>query len=106
VSENLIVDVLLAIGVGGELLACVGVVVARTIFDRLHFVAAASTVGPFLILAALLVREGLSTQGLESIAAVLLLFLATPVLAHVLARAGRQIELGTVEARPEDKAAG
>ena len=105
-SENLVVDVLLAVGVGAELLSCVGVVVSRTIFDRLHFVAAASTVGPFLILGALLVREGLSTQGLESIAAVVLLFLANPVLAHVIARAARQIELGTVEARPEDEGAG
>lgn len=88
-TENLAVDVLLGVGVGAQLVCCVGLVVARTVFDRLHFVAAASTVGPFLILAALLVREGLSTQGLEAIAAVVLLFLASPVLVHALARAGR-----------------
>jgi monovalent cation/proton antiporter MnhG/PhaG subunit len=105
VSENLLVDVLLAVAVGAELLACVGVVVARTVYDRLHFVAAGSTVGPLLILAALLVREGLSSQGLESIVAVVLLFFAGPVLVHVIARAARQIDVGTVEARPEDKAA-
>lgn len=104
-SENLLVDVLLSVGVGAELLSCVGVVVARSVYDRLHFVAAGSTVGPFLILAALLVREGLSAQGLESIAAVVLLFFAGPVLVHVIARAARQIDFGTVEARPEDEAA-
>lgn len=88
-TGNLAVDLLLGFGVGAQLACCVGVLVARTVFDRLHFVAAATTVGPFLILAALLVREGLSTQGLESIAAVALLLLANPVLVHALARAGR-----------------
>jgi len=92
VTGNLVVDLLLGIGVGAQLVCCVGLVVARTVFDRLHFVAAATTAGPFLILAALLVREGLSTQGLESIAAVALLLLANPVLVHALARAGRAQE--------------
>jgi monovalent cation/proton antiporter MnhG/PhaG subunit len=105
-SANLAVDILLALGVGAELSCCIGLVVATTIFDRLHYVAAGTTVGPFLLLAALLVREGLSSQGLESIAAIVLLFLASPVVVHAIARAARQLELGTVEATSEDEAAG
>ena len=93
---NAAVDVLLALGVAAELLCVVGVVAARTVFDRLHYAGAATAVGPFLILAALLVREGLSSQGLESIAAVGLLFLANPALVHATARAARRIDYGRV----------
>jgi monovalent cation/proton antiporter MnhG/PhaG subunit len=101
--NNVVVDVLLGLGVAAELVCVVGVVVARTVFDRLHYAAAATSVGPFLILAALLVREQLSSQGLESIAAVALLFLANPVLVHATARAARRIDYGGVAAIPEEK---
>jgi monovalent cation/proton antiporter MnhG/PhaG subunit len=106
VSENVLVDLLLAVGVGAELVCCVGLVAARTVFDRLHFAAAATAVGPFLILAALLVREGLSAQGLEAMAAIALLFLANPVLVHALGRAARRLEYGSVTAQADEEAAG
>jgi multisubunit Na+/H+ antiporter MnhG subunit len=86
---NAIVDVLLAIGVAAELLCCVGVAVMRTPFDRLHYVGAGATVGPFFILAALLVREGFGQVGLDGIAVVVLLFLAGPLVVHATARAAR-----------------
>lgn len=84
--SNVAVDVLLAVGVGAELLCCIGVVVMRTTADRLHYVSAGYTVGPFFVLAALLVREQLSQIGLDSIAAVALLFLFGPVVIHATAR--------------------
>src|SRR5436305_1745217 len=51
---NAAVDILLALGVACELLCCVGVVVMRTTYDRLHYSGAGATVGPFFFLAALL----------------------------------------------------
>jgi monovalent cation/proton antiporter MnhG/PhaG subunit len=87
--SNLAVDVLLALGVTAELLCCVGLVVMRTTADRLHYVSAAYTVGPFFVLAALLVREQLSQIGLDSLAAVFLLFLIGPIVTHATARALR-----------------
>lgn len=102
--SNVVVDVVLGFGVAAELVCCVGVAVARTVYDRLHYAAAGTAVGPFLILAALLVREGLSSQGLQSIAAVALLFLLNPVLVHATARAARRVDVGEVGARPEDRA--
>jgi monovalent cation/proton antiporter MnhG/PhaG subunit len=95
---NAAVDVLLALGVAAELVCVAGVVAARTVFDRLHYAGAATAVGPFLILGALLVREGLSSQGLESIAAVGLLFLANPALVHATARAARRMDYGALPA--------
>lgn len=86
---NIAVDVLLAAGVALELLCCVGVVVMRTTFDRLHYASAGTTVPAFLILAAVLVREHLSSGGMEAIAAVGLLFLLNPILLTATARAVR-----------------
>jgi monovalent cation/proton antiporter MnhG/PhaG subunit len=103
VSENLLVDVLLAVGVGAELVCCAGVVAMRTVFDRLHYLAAASSVPPFLFLTALLVREGLSGIGLEAIAAIGLLFLSNPVLVHATARAARRIDYGDVGPTPDER---
>lgn len=84
------VDVLLAVGVTLELLCCVGVVVMRTTLDRLHYAAAGTTVPAFFVLAAVLVREHLSSGGLEAIAAVLLVFFLNPILVTATARVVRR----------------
>ena len=85
--RDVVVDVLLAAGVTAQLLCCLGVVVMRTTFDRLHYTAAGTTVGPFCIVAALLVREGFGQVGLGGIAVVALLFLVGPLVIHATARA-------------------
>jgi monovalent cation/proton antiporter MnhG/PhaG subunit len=97
-----LVDVLLVLGVAAELLCVLGLALTRTVFDRLHYAAAATTVGPFLILAAVLGKEGLTGPGLDAIAAVGLLFLAGPVLAHAIARAARSLDFGDLEHGPEE----
>ena len=101
-SENLAVDVLLGVGVGAELVCCVGVLVMRTTYDRLHYSGAGSTVGAFCILAAVLVREGLTSGGLEAIAAVGLLFLLGPAVVIATARAARRLEHGDLEPTAEE----
>ncbi len=101
-SQNAVVDVLLGLAVAGELLCAIGVADMRTTFDRLHYVGAASTLPPLLLLAALLVREGLSSQGLESIAAIGFLCLASPIVVHAIARAARRIDYGAAAALPEE----
>jgi len=90
--RDLIVDVLLALGVGAELLCCVGVLTMRDVFDRLHYSSAATTVGAFLIGAAVLVRESVSAGGLQTIAIVAVLFLLNPVVLIALARAAWRIQ--------------
>jgi monovalent cation/proton antiporter MnhG/PhaG subunit len=90
--RNVVVDILLVLGVAAELLCCVGVALMRTTFDRLHYTAAGTTVGPFCILAAVLVREGFGQTGLDAIAAVVLLFFAGPLVVHATARAARSTD--------------
>lgn len=99
----MVVDVLLGIGVTLELLCCAGVVAMRTTFDRLHYAAAGTTVPAFFILAAVLVREHLSSGGLQAIAAVGLMFLLNPVLVIATARAARRIDYDTVAPLPEEQ---
>ena len=90
--RDLIVDVLLAAGVGAELICCVGVLLMRNAFDRLHYSSAATTVGAVLIGAAVLVRESVSAGGLATIATVAVLFLLNPVVLIATARAARRVE--------------
>ena len=90
--RDLIVDVLLALGVGAELICCLGLLLMRNAFDRLHYSSAATTIGPALIGAAVLVRESVSSGGLQTIATVSLLFLLNPVVLIATARAARRIE--------------
>jgi multisubunit Na+/H+ antiporter MnhG subunit len=91
------VDVLLACGVTAQLLCCVGLLVMRATSDRLHYAAAGYTVGPFLIVAALLVREQLSSIGIDALAAAAIMFLPGPILVHATGRVVSRAETG----RPE-----
>jgi multisubunit Na+/H+ antiporter MnhG subunit len=97
------INVLLAAAVVAQLVSALGLVVMRTAADRLHYTSAAFTVGPFCVLAAVLLREGMTTAGYDTIGAVGLLFLAGPVVVHATARAGRRRELGHPRARPEER---
>ena len=92
--SNVAVDVLLALGVLGELVCVAGVVVMRNTFDRLHYLGASTTVPAFCFLAAVLIREHVSAGGLEAIAAIALLFLFFPVSLLAITRAARRIDYG------------
>lgn len=89
---NVAVDALLALGVAGELLCVFGVVIMRTVYARLHYAAAATTVPAWLVLAAVIVREHLSSGGLQAIGAVAILFLLNPLLVMATGRAARGYE--------------
>jgi len=101
--RDAIVYVLLAAGVGAELICCIGLVSMRNAYDRLHYAGAATTVGPVLIAAAVLVRESVSAGGLQTIATVALLFLLGPVVQGMTARAARRIEYGSSEPLAEER---
>jgi multisubunit Na+/H+ antiporter MnhG subunit len=101
-GEGWAVDVLLVLGVACAFVCIAGVVVMRTTADRLHYAAAGTTVPAFLVLAAVLVREHVSSGGLAAITAVALLFLLNPVLLTATARAIRKIDHGDVGPRAEE----
>jgi multisubunit Na+/H+ antiporter MnhG subunit len=90
-AGDLAVDILLGLGVAGELLCVAGVLVMRTTFDRLHYASAATSVPALLVLAAVLVREQVTAGGLQAIAAVGFLFLLNPAIVLATAMATRRI---------------
>jgi len=82
-------DVLVVSAVVAELLCCLGLVVMRDVYDRLHYALAASAVPPFLVAAAALVEEDWTQPGINALLIAVALFFLSPVLAHATARAAR-----------------
>ena len=102
-GHDLAIDALVAAGVAAELLCCLGLVVMRDVFDRIHFAMAATTVPPFLIAAAVLVEEDWTQPGINAIVIVAVLFLVNPVVAHAAARAARMRRFGRDEATEAER---
>jgi multisubunit Na+/H+ antiporter MnhG subunit len=91
--RDVVVAVLLVCGVVLIVLSTFGVVLMRTVFDRLHYQAPAA-LGTLLIAIAILVRESFSLIGDKSLAVGVFIVLSGTVLTHVTGRSARVRELG------------
>lgn len=100
-------DVLLAAGVAVELFCYAGVLLARTAYDRLHYVVPATAIAPVLIVAAIVVQEGTSTSAVKALLIGVGMVALGPVLSHATARAIRIRGLGQwivlAEERPREE---
>jgi multicomponent Na+:H+ antiporter subunit G len=95
--SDAIVWALLCVGVAAQLSGVLGVLVAKSVFDRLHLTGPASIFGPFCLALAVVIDEGpLSQAGLKSILVALLLLTLSPVLVHATARAAYVRERGSL----------
>jgi monovalent cation/proton antiporter MnhG/PhaG subunit len=97
-----LVVALLALGVGLQLLACLGVVLMRDTFARLHYLGAA-TFGVVAIAAAIFVEEPFSMIGEKAVLAAVFLLATGPVLVHVTARSARGRGRGDWTIRPGEE---
>ena len=91
------VDVLLALAVLAELVCVVGVMAGATVYDRLHYAGAASSVAPFLVLAAVIVEEGARSPSWNAGFVAVTLFVLNAALTHATARVARARRRGDVE---------
>jgi monovalent cation/proton antiporter MnhG/PhaG subunit len=99
---DVVVVVLLVLGVGIELVCCLGVLVMRNVYDRLHYTGPASF-GAVLIAAAVVIREGLLSQiGTKAVLVAAVLLVVSPALVHATARAARLRERGELRAQPHE----
>lgn len=105
-TRQLCGDVLLTLGIALQLFAVVGVVVMRDVFDRLHYAAAATTFGPFLVVAALIVAGTPAEVAAKGVLVSLVLVAGNPVITHATARAARIRALTTPAAGALDAAEG
>ena len=94
---------LLFAGVGVQVLACIGLIRARSTFDRLHLIAPATVVGGPLVCAAILVNESFSVGGIHAIIVGAILVATGPVLTHVTARAARLRETRGLVVLPSEE---
>ncbi|HZY56724.1 MAG TPA: monovalent cation/H(+) antiporter subunit G [Rubrobacteraceae bacterium] len=99
---DILVAVLLILGGGIELVCCLGGLVMRGVYDRLHYTGPASF-GAVLIAAAVVIREGLLSQiGAKAVLIAVVLLVVSPVLVHATARAARLRERGELQAQPNE----
>lgn len=102
-ARDLAVVVLLVLGVGITLLSCVGVLVMRNPYDRLHYTAPAAVLAPVAIAVAVVLEERLSAAGIKAVLVAIVLVTTNPVLGHATARAARIRQFGEWTVREEER---
>jgi multisubunit Na+/H+ antiporter MnhG subunit len=88
-AHELVIGALVVLGVGSELLCCVGLVVMRDVYDRLHYAIASATVPPFLVAAAVLVEEGWTQPGINAVLIAIVMLVGGGTAGHAIARTAR-----------------
>jgi multicomponent Na+:H+ antiporter subunit G len=86
-GQDVAVGVLLALAALVLGLCSLGVLVAPTVYDRIHMLGPASMVATPLVAAAVVTREALSPLGVKAMLVTLVVWITGPVLAHATARA-------------------
>jgi monovalent cation/proton antiporter MnhG/PhaG subunit len=104
-AAELAAQVLLWTGVAAQLVSCVGVWWMRDVFDRLHYTAASSTIGPVLIGTSVVVTGGAGgiSGTVETVTACAVVLLLGPVVTHAVGRAARRMLHGDIGPAPESE---
>jgi monovalent cation/proton antiporter MnhG/PhaG subunit len=86
-----VVDVLLVLAVLCELVCVVGVIASATVYDRLHYAGATTSLAPFLLLVAIALRQPhpYTNPVWNALFDALALFVLNNVLSHAIARVAR-----------------
>jgi multicomponent Na+:H+ antiporter subunit G len=85
---------LLALSVLFTLLGCIGIMVVPGLYDRMHYMALATSVGAILLAAAVVVQEAAQPSSGKAIIAALVVAVTSPLLTHATMRAARTHHLG------------
>jgi monovalent cation/proton antiporter MnhG/PhaG subunit len=100
------VEVLVWMAVATCLICCLGIVVMKDLYERLHYMAPVSTVAAVALLAAVVIEQGWGQAAIKMSLIVVVLFLMNAVLTHATARAARVRELGHWQPAPDEKIEG
>jgi multisubunit Na+/H+ antiporter MnhG subunit len=90
--RTIAVDALLAATVASEAALVIGVLAGATIYDRLHYSGATTSVPPFLVFAAILLKQPhpYTSPVWNALFVAVALFVLNGALTHAIARAARQ----------------
>ncbi len=105
-AATIAVEVLVWVAVATCLICCLGIVVMKDFFERLHYMAPVSTVATVALLAAVVIEQGWGQAAIKMSLIVVVLFLMNAVLAHATARAARVRELGHWQPAPGENIEG
>lgn len=93
-AATIAVQVLVWVAVVTCLICCLGIVVMKDFFERLHYMATVSTVASVALLIAVVIEQGWGQAAIKMSLIVIVLFLMNAVLTHATARAARVRDLG------------
>lgn len=105
-AATIAVEVLVWGAVATCLVCCLGMVVMKDFFERLHYMATVSTVATVALLAAIIIEQGWGQAAIKMTLIVVVLFLMNAVLTHATARAARVRELGHWQPAPGENIEG
>jgi len=94
VIRAVLADICLAAAVVLVLASCVGLLVMRDTYQRLHYVTPVALVAPVLVGLAVLARSGLTESSSLTWLALLFVIIAGPFLTHATIRAARIRQTG------------
>lgn len=98
-----VVWVLLWAGIAAVITGSLGILFARTVFDRLHYAGLLSSVGTVGVAAAVAIHEGWSQGGIKCALIGLIILFANPVVTHATARAARVRQYGKLMPEPQER---
>ncbi|HLK33538.1 MAG TPA: monovalent cation/H(+) antiporter subunit G [Terriglobales bacterium] len=105
-AATLAVEVLVWVAVITCLVCCLGLVVMKDFFERLHYMATVSTVATVALLAAVVIEQGWGQAAIKMSLIVIVLLVMNAVLTHATARAARVRNLGHWQPAEGEKIAG
>jgi multisubunit Na+/H+ antiporter MnhG subunit len=97
--KTVVVDVLLVLVVALEAVSVLGLIVSETVYDRLHYSGATTALAPFLLLAAVAVRQPhpYTNPVWNALFVAVVLFFLNNVLSQAIARVARHAETEEIE---------
>jgi monovalent cation/proton antiporter MnhG/PhaG subunit len=101
-ARSIVAYVVLGSGVSLEVIAALGLVAMRDVYDRLHYVGPA-TLGAVLVAVAVWVYQGPSLIALEAALVAVIVLVISPAMAHGTGRAARISEHGDWRPQAEEK---
>src|ERR1051325_7208033 len=105
-APTIAVEGLVWVAVATCLICCLGIVVMKDFFERLHYMATVSTVATVALLAAVVIEQGWCQAAIKMSLIVVVLFLMNAVLTHATARAARVRSSGHWQPAEGEKIAG
>ena len=105
-AATLAVEALVWLAVATSLVSCLGIVVMKNLYERLHYMATVSTVAVVTLLIAVVIEQGWGQAAIKMSLIVLVLVPMNAVLAHATARAARVREFGQWQPAEGEKVAG